>query len=387
MKNTILPEFNLPTEIFIKQAISKNTFDIVSRYGKRAVFIITGNDFGTYSDTIITIYNSLKSSGMGCVIYDDFSDSPNTEEIDEAVSFVKKTRADVIIGFGGQDSINAAKTVAILATNYMFAHDIFKTTELPSPPLNLITMPAYPSLGFEITPLFYLKDIKDLNYRVYHNKNLYPKATIIDPELSLLAEEETTLTSATSALALATESLVSTFTNDIINTYALKTIDLIFRNLPVAYQEPENIVPRVHLSTASVMSGIAFSISFLSMSLAIALGIASKTEVGVAQAMAIMLPHIMEYNLTTSPGKYVHMSKVMGEDVRDLTVVEAAIKAVEAVRRLSEDIKVTPPLGELGVSQDRFREIAEISRTYPFIENTLRPLSRSEIESILIAAH
>ncbi len=386
LNSNILPEFHLPTEIFIKQSISNNTAEIVSRYGKRIVFITTNKDFEIYSETLLNIYNSLKNAGLGCIIYDELSEFPNTEEIDEAVSFVKKTKSDVIIGFGGVNSLNASKIISLLGSNYIFAYNIFDVENLPNPPINLITMPAYPAFGFEISPIFYIKDIQDLNNRVYYNLELYPKATIADPELSLQASEMRILKTSISSMALATESVISTQNNDIINTYALKSIDLIFRNLPVAFKEPQNIVPKVYLSTASIMSGISFSVSFLSVSLALALAISSKTEIEVDTAVAMIIPHIMEYNLTTSPGKYVQMSKVMGEEVREITVIEAAIKAVEAVRKLESDLDIPQRLSQFKVSQSQFRGIAELASTYPFIKNTPRPLSVSELETVLIAA-
>ena len=198
--------------------------------------------------------------------------------------------------------------------------------------------------------------------------------------------EEKMMKTSLSSLALATESVISTMNNDVINTYALKAIDLIFRNLPVTYKEPGNIVPRNYLSTASVMSGIAFSVAFLSVSLAIALALSSKSTIDVDTAVALIIPHIMEFNLTTSPGKYVQMSKVMGEDVRDITVIEAAIKAVEAVRKLEIDIDFPQRLSSFNIVQNQFKGVSELANTYPFIKNTPRMLSKSEIETILIAA-
>ena len=135
------------------------------------------------------------------------------------------------------------------------------------------------------------------------------------------------------------------------------------------------------------MSGIAFSISFLSVSLAIALAISSYSNVEVDTAVSLMIPHIMEFNLTTSPGKYVQMSKVMGEEIRDITVIEAAIKAVEAVRKLEFDVDIPQRLSSFNISQSQFKNIANLACTYPFITNTPRPLSANEIETILIAAY
>jgi len=386
LSDIISPEFHLPTEIYIKQGISKSAAEISSKFGSRIVIVTVATDFEIFQETLSEIYRYFKNINIGCIIYDELPGNPTTEDIDVAVSFIKKTKCDLIIGFGGVESINSAKAIALLVKNFIFCYDALYTKETLNPPAKYITMPAYPSFGFEISPMFYIKEIHNLTNQVYYNLNLYPLASIVDPELSLLMPEDKILKTSASSLAVATESVISTMNNDVINTYALKAIDLTFRNLPVAYKESKNIVPRINLSTASVMSGIAFSVAFLSVSLALALAISSKTDIDVETAMSVIIPHIMEFNLTTSPGKYVQMSKVMGEDVRDITVIEAAIKAVEAVRKLEIDIEIPQRLSSFKINQSQFKTIADLAYTYPFINNTPRKISRSEIETILIAA-
>ena len=95
----------------------------------------------------------------------------------------------------------------------------------------------------------------------------------------------------------------------------------------------------------------------------------------------------MEYNLTSAPGKYVQMSKVMDEDVRDITVIEAAIKAVEGVRKLALDVEIPQRLSQFDINKGIFSKVAEITLSYPFIHNAPRALNRDEVETILIAAY
>ena len=273
MSDIISPEFHLPTEIYIKQGIIKNAAAISSKFGSRIVIVTVSTDFEIYQEALSEIFRYFKNTNLGCIIYDELPGNPTTEDIDVAVSFIKKTKCDLIIGFGGVESINAAKAIALLIKNFIFCYDALHTKEILNPPARFITMPAYPSFGFEITPMFYIKEIHKLTNQIYYNLNLYPLAAIVDPELSLQIPDEKVLKTSASSLAVATESVISTMNNDVINTYALKAIDLTFRNLPVAYKESKNIVPRVNLSTASVMAGIAFSVSFLSVSLAMALAI------------------------------------------------------------------------------------------------------------------
>lgn len=387
MTSEITPDFHLPTAIYIKQEIVNNIAEIISKYGSRIIIVTTLSDFEIYHNTIEQVANQLKQSDIGCIIYDQLPSIPNTEDIDLAVSFIKKTICNVIIGFGGVESINAAKAIALLTNNYLFCYDLFSKQEINNSPVTLITMPAYPAFGFEIMPLFYLDEIHDSTKKIYYNTNLYPKATIVDPSLSLMITKEKTMETAICALAMSTESVISKQNNDIVNTYALKAIDLIFQNLPTAYKDIHNSTPRVYLSTASVMSGIAFSTAYLSISLAISLVLAAQTKMTVETGISIILPHIMEYNLTASPGKYVQMAKVMGEDVKEITVIEAAIKAVEAIRKLESYADLPERLSQYDVSKSQLKEISKLTMSYPFVENAPKLLNESEIETVLIAAY
>jgi alcohol dehydrogenase class IV len=203
----------------------------------------------------------------------------------------------------------------------------------------------------------------------------------------MLVNETVIMRGMIASLSMAAESVISKGNNDIINTFALKSIDMIFRHLPLVYKESGNPNPRIHLSTASVMSGIAFSVAYLSTTLAISLALAARSDLDVATSMGIILPHIMEFNLTSSPGKYVQMSKVMGEDVRDITVIEAAIKAVEGIRKLELDVDIPQRLSAFNIQKSDFKAISGIAMSYPFLENAPRPLNPDETETILIAAY
>jgi len=383
----ILPDFHLPTEIYIRQNIIDEISDICIKYGKRAIIVITEKDMATYHDAVENTSNLLKSAGLGAIIYDQLPEDPNTEEIDQAVIYAKKTSCDLVIGFGGINSLNASKAIALLTNNFLFSHDLFNDPQNIQKPVNLLTIPTHPVFGLEITPIVFINDIHDKVQKSYHNTLLYPVACIVDPSISLKQPVDDTMKSCISTLAVATESIISKRNNDIINTYALKSIDFIFRNISLVYREPDNVTPRRFLSAASVMSGIAFSLNYLSITLAISLSLSSLSDIDIYSSMCIILPHIMEFNLTSSPGKYVQMSKVMGEDVKDITVIEAAIKAVEAIRKLETDINIPQRLSQYNVDKSMLKKAAALTLTHGFIQNAPRDLDASEVETILIAAY
>ncbi|MDY6968785.1 MAG: iron-containing alcohol dehydrogenase [Spirochaetota bacterium] len=386
MKGGIYPDFHIPTEIFIKQDLIADIGNIISQYGQKFVLITTSSDFEQFSDVIETIASISTQHGIGCIIYDEIPENPDTEYIDSAVYFTKKSNCDIIVGFGGIESINSAKAVSLLTNNNLFCKDLFDVDEV-NKPIPLITIPTQPIFGFEILPLFFITEIRNFTKNVYSNRYLFPKTTIIDPKISTILDDETTANSGISSLSIATESVISNKSNDLINTYALKSIDLIFKNLLNAYRDPKDPAPRHQLAVASIMSGFAFSITGLSISLSLSLALSSRIEIPIARLMGLILPHVMEYNLTVSSGKYVQMSKVMDENIKDITVIEAAIKAVEGVRKLEIDVEIPQRLSQFDFPKTELTRVAEIAFRYPFIENAPRPLSRDEIETILIAAY
>ncbi len=385
MNGGINPEFYIPTEIYIKQDIISEIGSIIQKFGSKAILITTASDFTLFSDIIGSISQSINNSGLGCIIYDEIPDKPDTEYVDSAVYFTKRTNCDLIIGFGGIESINVAKAVALLTNNHLFCEDLFEYPKL-NQPIPFITIPTQPLFGFEILPILFINEIREMIKKVYKNKYLFPKATIVDPNISTALDDETTANSAISVLAMSTESVISKINNDLINTYALRSIDLIFKNLPHAFRDPKDPNPRHKISMASLMAGITFTVTDLSLSLSIALALSSRVNIPIDLIMGIILPHIMEYNLTTSSGKYVQMSKVMDENIKDITVIEAAIKAVEGVRKLQNDVDIPQRLSQFEVSKNEFANVSKIAITYPFIDNAPRPLNRDEIETILIAA-
>jgi alcohol dehydrogenase class IV len=386
LNSGIGPDFYIPTEIFIKQDIILDAGKIIKKFGSKVLIITTSDDFTKYHPIIETLTKALNDYNIGTIVYDEIPDNPDTEYVDSAVYYSKITKCDVIVGFGGIDSINASKAVALLTNNHLFCNDLFENPEV-KPPVTLVTIPALPLFGFELIPMFYVTEIKEMIKKVYTSMDIYPKAIIVDPKIAAISSEDAIAETTISTLAISAESVVSKKTNDFVNTYALKSIDIIFKTLPLAFRDPKNINHRAKLSIASIMSGVAFSTTELSLSLAISLALSSKFNIPVERCMGLMLPHIMEYNLTSSSGKYVQMSKVMDEEIRDITVIEAAIKAVEGVRKLEIDVDIPQRLFQFDIQKSEFTKVAEIALSYPFIANAPRQLSKDEIETILIAAY
>jgi len=67
---------------------------------------------------------------------------------------------------------------------------------------------------------------------------------------------------------------------------------------------------------------------------------------------AILLPHVMEYNMIACADRYSQVAEAFGEGVTGISKWAAAEKAVCAVRRLVQDIGLPQTLSVMGLSGD-----------------------------------
>lgn len=75
-------------------------------------------------------------------------------------------------------------------------------------------------------------------------------------------------------------------------------------------------------------------------------------------ANAVLLPHVMRYNLPACPNKFADIARYMGEITHDLSVLDAAEKAIAAVSRLSRDIGIPQHLADLGAKETDIPDMA-----------------------------
>jgi len=81
---------------------------------------------------------------------------------------------------------------------------------------------------------------------------------------------------------------------------------------------------------------------------------------------AIGLPYSMELNLYPKAKNLAKVAQAAGEDIKGLTEIEAAYKAVKAVKRLLEDFHIPLALKDLKIPMNILPDLAnELINKYP----------------------
>jgi alcohol dehydrogenase len=386
----VLPDwvnYQFPPKMHIELDCASKCGNFVKYVGSRVLIVTTQKEMQSTGD-LISIKKSIEKTTDGVVIYDDIEVAASFKDLDTAAHFARQAQVNCILAYGSYESVNAAKIISILATNDIFAEDlVLNNRQIKKNPIPVVVVPIMPLMGLECSPFCFVQDEHDGMRKYYANQALFPELIIVDPKIGLHMSSSDTAKTGTSVLAAAVDSILSKYSNEITNSSSLRAIELVSKNIITSIRDPKNINAKNALYSASLLAGISQSVSSLGICFALSLAAASMTKLDVFQAMSIFLPHVMEYNLTSSANKYVMIAKSLDEDTNDISIIEAAIRAVEGVRKIYLELKIPQKLSEYEVKKIELPSIASTAAAFPFLDSLPRELPKNELETILVAAY
>ena len=143
----------------------------------------------------------------------------------------------------------------------------------------------------------------------------------------------------------------------------------------MAWAKGSNIEARFQMSLAATLAGIAFGSGGLGAVHALAYPLGTEYHMTHGRTNAIMLPHIMRFNIPGNPEKYARIAALMSQDVEDLPVLEAAELAVEAIQELLETINVSYKISDYGIPEEDLSKLVEgaMKQSRLFVPNPRDP--------------
>lgn len=388
--------FSSPTKLTFGVDSLNEIGRIASSYGKRAL-IITDHSSLAETGIVDSIKASITAKGMLSAVFGDINSECDSAAADVAANMAQNGKSDVIIAAGGSSTLNYAKAVATVATNsgeagdyasLMFDSDssdieYIKNQMVLNEPMPLICIPTIVGSVSEITAGYNIRDKYDGVIKQSFSKKIYARECVFDPKIQLTIPTKFLVTSAIMIYAFSLEVFIGTHYNAIADSMAARAMELVLNNLKNMVENQVEIEYRQNISMASVLCSLAANSSMLGAMRAISLAAQSTCGVYPGVMVAILLPHIMEFNMTAATAKFIQVVKQFGEDTRDLSIIEAAIKSVELIRRFLADFNLPSHLSEANISRGDFEKIAKLSLCYGEMENLPRPMSHDDIVTLL----
>ena len=353
-------QFRLPRNITFGLGASEKVGERAREYGAKRALIVTDRAFKSLG-MIETISRTLSRDGIQPVVYDGVITEPTTDQVEEGLGVYRESGCDLVIGLGGGSCIDAAKAVAVLATNGGRIQDYEGRDKVKKPRAPLIAVPTTAGTGSEVTWSTVIKDNqRKVKFIVYSPKIVADEA-IEDPLLTLSMPPSITASSGMDALTHAIEGYICLREANLgygppplIHYLAVPAVELIGQNLRQAWANGKNVEARGNMMLGQLLAALTFGNSGTALAHGMARPLGAYFNVPHGLANAIVLPHVMEFTWVAVPDKFSRIARAMGEETANLSSFQAAQKAVEAVKKLCADIQV-PRLRDLGVTEEEFR--------------------------------
>jgi alcohol dehydrogenase class IV len=379
--------FYSPNKVVFGPDAIKSLGSEALQLGAKKALIVT--DPGVVkADLLQPVKSSLGSAGIQCIVYDRVEPEPPIRCVKEATDQFLLERCDVIIGVGGGSSLDVAKGVSLLATNGgnildLCGIDLVKKKGVPK-----ILIPTTSGTGSEVTRVLVVTDENDNTKKVVNSIYALADVALVDPLLTLSVPPKVTADTGTDALVHAIETYVSVNATPFSDILAERAIRWIGKYLPTAWAKGSNLEARYFMSLAATVAGMAFASGGLGAVHALAYPIGTEYHLPHGRSNAIMLPHIMKFNLSGNPEKYASIAALMGKRTEGLSAVKGALLATEAVQELLEVLRIPYRLRDYGISKKDFPKFVEGAMKFArlFVPNP-RDLTEEDVLSVYEEAY
>jgi alcohol dehydrogenase len=175
---------------------------------------------------------------------------------------------------------------------------------------------------------------------VIYDTRLVPQMAALDPALMTGLPRPVTAATGMDALTHAIEAYVSKWATAHTDRLALAALGMIYKNLPVAYQDGKNLAAREQMSLAATYAGLAFTRANIGYVHAIAHQLGGKYHVPHGLANAIMLPHVLKFLSPAVTGRLADLAVRAGVGKDSERAAVLAKKFIDSVEAMNRDLGI-----------------------------------------------
>jgi len=367
--------FHIPTKIVFGSGVVSQLKEIVREELKGSrPFLVT--DQGIVASGIA---RKVLSQIGDIEVFDEVGQNPKHTTVNRAGDIVRKIEPDLIIGLGGGSAMDAAKAIALLATNPGNIEDYEGREKYKFSPLPVLAIPTTCGTASEVTWVSVITHAERRFKMSIKGPKMFPAVALIDPDLLLSLPPGLIASTGLDALTHAVEAYTVKVRTLITDIFAREALRLIFKYLEDAYKDIKgDKEAREKMMMGSTLAGMAFCNSDVGAVHCVAEAVGGLYDVPHGVANSIFLPFVMEFNLPEVSSRYADIARLVG--IREEDDEKAARELIQRIKSLSRSLSI-PSFKELGIKEDEFFEIAQKS-----FENNSNPSNPREanVEDYLV---
>jgi alcohol dehydrogenase class IV len=382
-------QYYQPTEILFGRGRLNDVGRSVSRFGHRCL-LVTVPDAPEFQGLFGRVEGFLAAARVAVSHFDGVIPNPTTEVVSRGSRMAKDFKADVVLGVGGGSSMDTAKAIAVEATHpgtvwdYLF----FRETQPTEKTLPIVAVTTTSGTGSHVTQVAVVTNPVEKNKSAVFHARVYPRTSLVDPDLMLTLPAEVTAATGFDVFAHAFESYINPNGSPYTDMMALEALAIVAKFLPAAIRNGRDAEARERMAWADTLAGLCIANSGVTLPHGIGMAVGGLyPHVAHGQALAAVYPAVLRYSYRTVPAKFTAVGRIFDRTIARAKGMKAAELSVAALERFLKKIGMNLTLGRLRVPKEELEALALQSLVLPDYKNHPKVATLKDVSKILEESH
>ena len=373
-----------PTEIVFGQGRLNELGDIVKRFGTKCLMVTTPA-FPEISPLYTNVKKLLTEAGVKWDHFDKVQPNPTTDIITDGAKMAVELGADVVLGLGGGSSMDSAKAIAVEATHEGTSWDyLFFKTPPTEKTLPVIAISTTSGTGSHVTQVAVITETATRTKSAIYNSIIYPKVSIVDPELMLTVPEHVTASTGWDVFCHSFESCIHVNKSPYITLLGMAAIRLVIENLPIVLDDLNNIETRSNLALADTYAGLCIANAGVTLPHGVGMAIGGMyPHIAHGETLAILYPAFSRFTWKSAISEFAALGRAFNSSLMDEPEELAAEKSCEEIDAFLKKIGMWMSLKDKGMPENEIPLLAEAGMVLPDYQNNPRIATKEEMLEIV----
>lgn len=348
-------KFIMPKQVISGADALGQSKEVIRTLGTKAL-VVSGKVMNRIGNVRI-VTDLLDEIGIGWAVYDDITGEPDDVMIDGGVEAYKANGCDFLIAIGGGSPMDSMKAIGALITNPgKIADYMGKEITNPLPPM--VAIPTTAGTGSEATQFTIITDTKTSIKMLLKGTVLIPDVAIVDASFTVSSPKSVTNATGLDALTHAVEGYTSKKASPLTDVFAMDAVKRIFKYLPRAYVDGEDMEAREEMILAALEAGVVINNSSVTLVHGMSRPIGANFHVPHGLSNAMLLKVCLTFALDGTYERFADLGRAIGAATEKENDETAAKAFLTAIIELCETLEV-PTLAEYGVDKEAFFEVMD----------------------------
>lgn len=360
---TLTGNWSYPTSIRFGVGRIKELGEACSTAGMKRPLLVTDKGLANLDITQNTV-GLLKDAGFGGEVFSDVDPNPTDKNVEAGVRVYRDGGFDGVIAFGGGSGLDLGKAIAFMAGQTRPLWDFedigdWWTRADADVIAPVVAVPTTAGTGSEVGRASVITGTDSNEKKIIFHPGMLPVTVICDPELTVGMPPFITAGTGLDAFAHCVEAYSSPHYHPMSQGIALEGMRLVKDNLPIAYNNANDLNARANMMSAAAMGATAFQKGLGAIhALSHPIGAVHHTHHGTTNA--VCMPEVLKFNEPVIRDRFNAVAAYLGID-------GGFDGFCDFVNQFNDSFGIPKRLSELGVSNPDIDKLTEAALRDPSV--------------------